>query len=79
MQNYLSSLGKGNDISDGRSTSQQHDESVQAQCNPAMRWCAHIKGIQQIPKLVLRLFWGQANDVKHLLLNVPPVDSEAAA
>ena len=44
-----------------------------------MRRGTCIKSIQQVPKLVLGFCCRQPNDVKHLLLNVSPVDSQTAS
>ncbi len=49
MQNlmlaYLSCFGEGNDISNRRRPSQQHDEPIQTQGNPPVGGRPNIKGI----------------------------------
>jgi len=45
MLAYLSCFGEGNDISNRRCPSQQHDEPIQTQGNSPVGGRPHIKGI----------------------------------
>ena len=59
--------------------SQQHHEAVDAGGNPAVRWCAVLERLQQVSEPLLNLGVGVAQQVENLVLQVAPMDTNAAA
>ena len=70
---------KCDDIADAVLAGDQHDESVEAEGDAAVRWSAEFEGLEDMAEEELLLFFVHAEHAKHLGLEVGLVDSQAAA
>src|SRR5436190_10152319 len=69
---------KGHHVADRLFAADEHDQSVEAEGDPAMRRRSEPEGAEQMPEHRLLLLRVDAKDAEHLLLQFRFVNSDAA-
>ena len=72
-------LGEGDDFTDAVGAGQQHDKTVYAVGQSCVRRNAVLEGREQETEFFIGFLFGEADDLKHLLLDVALVDTDTAA
>src|SRR5215472_3490255 len=72
------SLGEGNDFADALLASKKHHDAVDAERDPAVRRRAVGQRVEKEAEAAAKLFFGQAERFEEPLLNILPVNSNAA-
>lgn len=75
----LLGFGKGDDVADGVLAAQEHHQTVEAEGQAAVGWCAGLQGVQQEAEFVLVLLGFHAQGVEDPGLQGLVVDTDAAA
>src|SRR3989441_4213329 len=72
-------LREGDPLANRVGARQQHDQAVEAEGDPAVRWCAEGERLQQEAEARVRLALRHAEEREHALLHVRAMDPDAAA
>ena len=72
-------FGEGDDFSDILLAGHQHENAIQPGRNSGVRRRSVLQGLDEVAVPLLDLLGSDVQDFQHLLLNIPAMDSDAAA